>query len=55
MKKIYIAPELVTVKINPTSMLCESDYIPEGASEDNGYADTREYRFSNIWDDDRKW
>ena len=55
MKKIYIAPELVTVKINLTSMLCESSYIPEGESEDAGYAETREYRFSNIWEDDRKW
>ena len=55
MKKIYIAPELITVKINPISMLCESSYIPEGESEDAGYAETREYRFSNIWDEDRKW
>lgn len=55
MKRTYIAPELVTVKINPTSMLCESNGIPEGDSEENGYAETREYKFSNIWDEDRKW
>ncbi len=55
MKKTYIAPELVTVKINLTSMLCESNYIPEGDSQEEGCADVREYKFSNIWDDDRKW
>lgn len=55
MKKTYIAPELITVRINPTSILCGSDSIPEGDPEENGYAETREYKFSNIWDDDRKW
>jgi len=55
MKKTYIAPELVTVRINLTSMLCESSYIPEGETETEGCAETREYRFSNIWDEDRKW
>ena len=55
MKKIYIAPELITVKINPISMLCESDYIPGGDSEETGYAETKEFRFSSIWEEDRKW
>ena len=55
MKKIYIAPELVTVRINPISILCGSDSIPGGDSEENGNAETNEFKFSDIWDDDRKW
>jgi len=52
MKKIYIAPELVVVKINPVAVICASDILPEGEEEYDGVAETSQYRWKSVWDDE---
>jgi hypothetical protein len=52
MKKIYIAPELVVVKINPISVICGSETIPGGDNEVDGVAEAPEFRWRHSWEDE---
>lgn len=51
MKKIYFAPELVVVKINPTTVICTSSLQSATEDEVDGIAETSEFRQRHLWDD----
>ncbi len=58
MKKTYITPALLTVKVNTTSSLLTTSSFGIDSSEDNKITDSNEILVKeqqqgfNIWDDD---
>lgn len=51
MKKTYIAPGLVVVKVNPTTVICTSSIEGISSPEYDGVAETSTFRSSNLWED----
>ena len=52
MKKTYIAPELVVVKMNPIGVICTSS-MEQGLPQVNGVAETRgDYIDLNQWSEE---
>ena len=48
MKKTYLIPELETMHLNSTSMLC----LSKGADEGDGVAEAKKFWGSSLWEED---